>query len=186
MAALHGDTVALTEADGGAAHAGDHGPELLGLSAEGWVYVALTIFFLIAIFIAKAPQKIAAALDARIAETRRTLDEAKALRDEAAAVLADAKAREAATADDARAILGQAESEAKELVAKAEQDAADLIERRAQMAEDKIAAAERKALADIRARAADAATRAAAMLIAEKHDAGADQPLVDRTIASLN
>ncbi len=76
-------------------------------------------------------------------------------------------------------------SEAKQLVAKAESDSAELVSRRRKMAEDKIAAAERAAIAQVRATAADAATRAAAAIIAEKHDAKADTPLVDRTIAGL-
>ncbi|OYW22283.1 MAG: hypothetical protein B7Z43_07725 [Sphingomonas sp. 12-62-6] len=60
-----------------------------------------------------------------------------------------------------------------------------LTARRARMAEDKIAAAERGAIAEVRARAADAATRAATQIITDRHDAGADKPLVDRTIAGL-
>lgn len=167
------------------AEGAEEGPTLLGLSAEGWVYVGLTIFLLLAVFVGKAPQKIAEMLDARIAETRRQLDEAKAIRAEAEAMLADAKARTAASAGDAAAIIAHAEAEAKTMLAKAESDAADLTARRAKMAEDKIAAAERTAIGDVRARAADAAARAAASIIAARHDASADKPLVDRTIAGL-
>ena len=169
----------------GAVHHEDHGPTLLGLSAEGWVYVGLTIFLLLAVFYAKAPQKITEALDARIANTKRQLDEARAIRAEAEALLAEAKRRSDASAGDAAAIIAQAESEAQQMLAKAEADAADLMTRRARMAEDKIAAAERGAVADVRAKAADAAARAAAAIIADGHDAGADKPLVDRTIAGL-
>ena len=53
------------------------------------------------------------------------------------------------------------------------------------MAEDKIAAAERAAIAEVRARAADAAAAAAGAIIAEKHGAEADKQLVDQTIAGL-
>lgn len=163
----------------------EHGPTLLGLSAEGWVYVGLTIFLLLAVFVAKAPQKITEALDARIANTKRQLDEASAIRAEAEALLADAKKRSAASAGDAAAIIANAEAEAKLMLAKAESDATDLMARRAKMAEDKIGAAERGAVAEVRAKAADAATRAAAAIIADRHDASADRPLVDRTIAGL-
>ena len=42
-----------------AEHDGHHAePTLLGLGAEGWVYVGVTIFFLLAIFVAKAPQEV--------------------------------------------------------------------------------------------------------------------------------
>lgn len=170
-----------------AAEAAHHeeGPTLLGLGAEGWVYVGLTIFLLLAVFYAKAPQKITEALDARIANTRRQLDEAKAIRAEAEALLAKAKALNATSVQDADVIIAQAEAEAKLMLIKAESDATDLMARRAKMAEDKIAAAERGAIAEVRAKAADAATRAAAAIIAERHDSGADKPLVDRTIAGL-
>lgn len=175
------EPVAITEADG--THG--HGPELLGLNAEGWVYVGLTIFILLAIFVGKAPKRIREGLDARIAETRKTLDEAQAIRAEAEALLAKAKAQQAASAGDATAIIAHAEAEAKDLIAKAEADATELMARRAKMAEDKIAAAERAAVAEVRARAASAAASAAAALIAEKHGAAADKPLVDQTIAGL-
>jgi F-type H+-transporting ATPase subunit b len=177
--------VATTEAHGGPVQHEDHGPTLLGLSAEGWVYVGLTIFILLAIFVAKAPKKIIDALDARIAETRRELDQAYAIRQEAEKLLVEAQARHAASAGDAAAIVAHAEAEAAALLAKAEADATELMGRRAKMAEDKIAAAERSAVAEVRARAADAAARAAAAVIAEQHGAAADKPLVDKTIAGL-
>ncbi len=162
-----------------------HGPYLLGLDAEGWVYVGLTIFFLIAILVAKAPKRVTDILDQRIADTKRELDEAKAIRAEAEALLGDARAKQAAAAADAGAIMAQAKEEAAGLVAKAEDDAATLVERRGRMAEDKIAAAERAAVAEVRARAASAATAAATALITEGHDAGADKALIDRTIAGI-
>ena len=173
------NTVALTETE-------HHQPTLLGLEAEGWVYVGLTIFLLLAIFVGKAPKRIAEALDLRIAETRRQLDEAKAIRAEAEALLAKAKAQHAASAGDAQAILAHAEQEAGDIISEAEKNATELTARRAKMAEDKIAAAERSAIAEVRARAAEAATSAAARLIAERHDANADKALVDSTIAGLN
>lgn len=182
MAEIAAHTVALTSAD---ANHEEEGPTLLGLGAEGWVYVGLTIFLLIAIFVAKAPKKITSALDARIAETKRELDEAKALRAEAEALLADARKRQAASVTDAKGIIALAEEEATDLIAKAKTDAADLIARRTHMAEDKIAAAERAAIAEVRARAAGAAATAAAALIAETHDAKADKVLVDGTISGL-
>ena len=177
-------TVATTESNGAISQE-EEGPTLLGLGAEGWVYVGLTIFILLAIFVAKAPKRIAEALDARIAETRRQLDEARAIRAEAEKLLADARAKHAASAGDARAIVDHAEAEARALLAKAEADAADLVARRGKMAEDKIAAAERAAVAEVRARAADVAAKAAASIIADTHGAAADKSLVDKTIAGL-
>ncbi|GAA4765940.1 hypothetical protein GCM10023219_08830 [Stakelama sediminis] len=165
---------------------GAHGPELLGLSAEGWVYVGITIFLILAFTKFKFHRLIADALDKRIAEAKQQLEEAKAIRAEAEKLLADARARHAASAGDADAIIAHAEEEAKAMLAKAEKDAAELTVRRAKMAEDKIEAAERQALAEVRATAAEAAAKAAGTIIAQKHGADADKALVDRTIAGLN
>ena len=75
--------------------------------------------------------------------------------------------------------------EAEEIVAKAKSDAEALIERRTRMAEDKIAAEERAAVEQLRAAAADAAAKAAAKIIAERHDAATDAKLVDQAIREI-
>jgi len=132
------------------------------------------------------PALIGRILDGKIATIRQQLDEAAALRAEAEALLADAKKRDASSASDAAAIVAHAEQEAAALVAKAQTDATELVARRGKMAEDKIGAAERAAVAEVRGKAADAATRAAASIIAETHGATADAKLVDKTIAGLS
>lgn len=159
-------------------------PSALGINAAGWV--ALSMLVVIAIMLwKKVPAMIAGALDARIATIRTELDEAAKLRAEAEAMLADAKAKTAASAGDAEAIVAHAKAEADAMLAKAQVDAAELVERRGRMAEEKIGAAERTALAEVRAKAADAAVKAAASLIAERHGADADRALVDRAIGGL-
>lgn len=178
------ETHASTLADGAVAPEHHEAPTAFGISAPG--FVALSMIVVIGLMIwQKVPAMIAKALDSRIGTIRAQLDEANRLRAEAEALLADAKKRSAASAGDAAAIIAHAEAEAKTMLAKAEADAAELTARRARMAEDKIAAAERGAIAEVRARAADAATRAATQIIMDRHDAGADKPLVDRTIAGL-
>ncbi|MDH7973082.1 hypothetical protein QH494_12915 [Sphingomonas sp. AR_OL41] len=177
------ENVAHTVAQGGVVELHAE-PTALGISASGWV--ALSMLVVIAIMLwQKVPAIVAKLLDDRIATIRSQLDEAARLRSEAEAVLVDAKARSAASVGDAAAIVAHAEAEAKTLLVKAEADANELIERRRKMADDKIAAAERGAIAEIRATVADAAVRAAAAIIAEQHGAAADKALVDRTIAGL-
>ncbi|MCW3835949.1 hypothetical protein ACFQ1E_07850 [Sphingomonas canadensis] len=180
--AAHG-TTASTQAHGGAAeHHAD--PAVFGLDATVWVSIAMAVFIAILLW-KKVPGLVARGLDGQIAAIRARLDEAKALRAEAEA-LRDEYARKIAGAEaDAAAMIEQADADAKALVAKAEADAKELTKRRAKMAEDKIAAAERAAIAEIRARTADAAAKAAAAIIAEKHGAAADKALVDQTIAGL-
>lgn len=159
-------------------------PSALGITAPGWV--ALSMLVVVGIMLwQKVPALVARMLDVKIASIAGQLDEASKLRAEAEALLADARARDAASAGDAAAIVAHAEAEAAQVRAKAEADSADLIARRGRMAEDKIAAAERAAIAEVRARAADAAAKAAASIIAERHDAAADRALTDRAIAGI-
>ncbi len=168
-----------------AAHGAEHEATLLGLGPEGWVYAGMTIFFLIAIFGAKAHRQVLGALDTQIAETRRSLDEAKAVRAEAEALLASAKQQQTAAAEEAKGIVAHAAHEAETIISKAEEDSALLVTRREKMAQDKIGAAERTAVDQLRAQAANAAAGAARSLIAASHTAKADKALVDAAIAGL-
>lgn len=163
----------------------EHEDTAFGLGPPGWVALSMIVVILILVW-KKVPQLIGRGLDAQIATIRKQLDEAAALRAEAEAMRTDIQKRATEAHKEAEAILKGAQAEASHLVAQAKVDADLLIERRAKMAEDKIAAAERSAIADVRARAASAATAAAAAIIAQRHDAGADRALIDRTIAGLN
>ncbi|MFC3097575.1 F0F1 ATP synthase subunit B family protein [Alteraurantiacibacter palmitatis] len=160
-------------------------PELLGLQPYQWVSLSMAVLLLIAFGFAKVHKVIARGLDGKIAEIRRNLDEAKALRAEAEALRAEYAAKIASAEKDAEAMLANARSEADAIIAKAEADTAAMIARREAMAQGKIAAAELQAVADLRARAAQASTAAAAALIAERHDADADAKLADEVIAAI-
>jgi F-type H+-transporting ATPase subunit b len=155
-----------------------------GLNPGGWV--ALSMIVVIALLVWKgAPRAIGRALDKKIASIREQLDEAAKLRAEAEALKAEYQAKAASAESEAAAIVAHARAEADAILAQAKDDTEMLVQRRQRMAEDKIAAAERAAVAEIRARTADVAARAAAAIIAERHDAGSDKALVDKTIAGL-
>lgn len=175
--------VATTAAHGGAAEHAE--PALFGvLNATVWVSIAMAVFIALLVW-KKVPALITRGLDNQIAAIRTRLEEARQLRAEAEA-LRDEYARKIAGAEkEAEALLAHADEEAKAVLAKAEADAKELTKRRQKMAEDKIAAAERAAVQAIRTKAAEAATRAAAAIIADKHGAEADKKLVDQTIAGL-
>ncbi len=173
---------AHTEVAGEAHHAEE---TLLGLGAETYVYISISIFFFLAIVLGKLPARIAAALDDRIAGVKRQLDEAKTIRTEAEALLADANARRDAATKDAEAIVSRAKAEAAELVAESEAAAAMTIERRTAAAEAKIAAAERSAEAELRAEVAKRVTAAAGALIAANADKALQAKLTDDAIAGL-
>jgi F-type H+-transporting ATPase subunit b len=170
----------------GAPHAGGQhvDPTALGMNATAWVALAMLVVIAIMIW-KKVPAVIGAGLDKKIAQIRLQLEEASQLRAEAEALKTEYEARAKAAAADTEAMLAHAREEAENIVVQARADAATLVERRGRMAEDKIAAAERTALAEVRAKAAAAAAGAAATLIAQGHDAAADRPLIDRTIAGI-
>jgi F-type H+-transporting ATPase subunit b len=183
--ALGGNTAhAMTEAHGGPVEH-EVEPAIGGvLNATVIVSIAMAVFLLILVW-KKVPGLIAGILDQRIADIRKQLDEAAALRKEAEALKAEYEAKIAAAAKDAEALRVHAAEEAAQAIEDAKAKAADLIVRRQKMAEDKIAAAERTAIADIRARTVKAATVAATALIAENHGAAADAAMVDQAIGKI-
>ena len=159
-------------------------PTFWGLNPGGWVALAMLVVFAILIW-KRVPAAIGRSLDSKIALIRDQLAEAESLRKEAEALKAEYEAKSASVDKDREALLERARHEAEEIVAKAKTDAETLIERRTRMAEDKIAAEERSAVEQLRAAAADAAAKAAARLIAERHDAGTDARLVDQAIKDI-
>ena len=159
-------------------------PSFLGLDPGGWVALAVLIVFALLIW-KRVPAAVGKALDSKIALIRDQLAEAEALRKEAEALKAEYAAKAAAAETEAATMVERARHEAKALIEKARKDADSLVERRGRMAEEKIAAEERAAVQQLRSAAADAATRAAARLIAERVDAKADSALVDKAIKEL-
>src|SRR3954466_15953011 len=159
-------------------------PNAFGLTPP-W-FIAAAMIAVIAILVwKKVPAAIGRALDGRIALIRDQLAEAESLRKEAEALKAEYEAKAASIDKDREGLLERAKHEADEIVAKAKTDAEALVARRRRRAEDKIAAEERTAIEQLRAAAADAAAKAAARLIAERHDAKTDEQLVNQAIGEI-
>jgi F-type H+-transporting ATPase subunit b len=159
-------------------------PTALGLTPPAWIALAMLVVIGMLIW-KKVPGAIAGALDSKIELIRSQLAEAESLRKEAEALKAEYEAKAASADKDREALLERARHEAEEIVANAKTDAEALIERRTRMAEDKIAAEERAAVDQLRTVAAEAAAKAAARLIAERHDATTDAKLVDQAIKEI-
>lgn len=160
------------------------GPSAFGVQDYQWVSLAMLV--LLGVFLwKKVPGIVTRGLDTKIAEIRRQLDEAKSLRAEAEALRDQYAAKIAGAEKDAEAMMTGAREEADAILARAETDSAMMVARRQRMAEDKIAAAERTAIAEVKAQTVMAAAAAARRLIAERHDGEADKPLADEVIASL-
>ncbi|MEP6828939.1 MAG: F0F1 ATP synthase subunit B, partial [Rhizomicrobium sp.] len=127
-----------------------HEPEL-------WVGVGFVL--VIAILVWKGvPGMVGKMLDQRAAAISAELNEARRLREEAAALLADYKARAAGAEREAESIINDARAEVVRFAATSRDDLKIQIERRAQAAQDRIAQAETAAMNEIRALAADVAT----------------------------
>ena len=159
-------------------------PTALWLDPGGWVALAMLVVFALLAW-KRVHHAVGRALDSKITLIRDQLAEAESLRKEAEALRAEYEQKAASADKDREALLERAKHEADEIVAKAKTDAEALIERRSKMAQDKIAAEERAAVEQLRAAAADAATKAAARLIADRHDAATDAKLVDQAIKQI-
>ncbi len=129
-----------------------------------WVGVAFFIFIGILAYFG-VPKAIVAALDARGEKVAQELAEARRLRVEAEKLLAEYEAKRKAAETEAAEIIASANEEAKRLATEAEAKLNDFVTRRTKSAEDKIALAESQAEAEVRAAAAEAATRAAEVII---------------------
>jgi F-type H+-transporting ATPase subunit b len=151
---------------------------------EFWVSVGTLIFLGIVVW-QKVPSLVAKSLDARAAEIAKELDDARRLRQEAEALLAEYKKKFGAAEDEGAAIVAEAKSEAERYAAESRAAIKAQIERRAKQAEDKIAQAEAQAVAEVRALAADAAISEAERLIAARLDETRAADLVNRAIGEI-
>jgi F-type H+-transporting ATPase subunit b len=154
-----------------------HEPEL-------WVAVGFAL--VIALLLWKGiPGMIGKMLDQRAAVISAELEEAKRLRAEAAALLADYQKRAAGAEAEARSIVAAATAEAAQFQKESRTALEAQIQRRAAAAQDKIAQAEAAALNEIRGLAADSAVNAAQKLIAARLDETRSTSLIADSIKSL-
>jgi F-type H+-transporting ATPase subunit b len=131
---------------------------------EAWVAIAFLCFLGLLAYLG-VHRKLIDSLDHRQARIKSELDEAKRLREEARALLADFERKGREAESEAAAIIASAKAEAERLAAEAKARMEDFVTRRTKMAETKIAQAEAQALADVRSAAADAAVTAAEKIL---------------------
>ena len=132
---------------------------------------ALVVFLIIAGLLG-AFKAVTKALDDRAESIQKQLDESRALREEAAAMLADAERKQKEADQTAEAMIKQAKTDAKLMVEQARKELAEKVARREAQAEARIARAEAEAAQDVRRAAADAATRASKEIIANSPKRG--------------
>jgi F-type H+-transporting ATPase subunit b len=157
---------------------------MFGLEAEFWVAVAFVI--LMAVFgYFGIHRTILKALDHRSERIKQELDDARRLRDEAAALLADYKKRHASAEREAQEIITSAKEEAERIAAEAKTKMEDFVARRTKSAEGKIALAEAQAIADVRAAAAEAAVNAATTVLSQSVKGSVSDDLVAKGIGEV-
>ena len=152
--------------------------------AEFWVAVAFGLFVVILLYY-KVPKLIAKSLDDRAESIRKELDEARRLRDEAQALLADYQAKHRNVGEEAQAIVNQAKHEADAFAHESREALKDMVERRTKLAEEKIARAEAQAVDEVRVAAVDTAMTAAERILREKAQGPGGAALIDESIRDL-
>jgi F-type H+-transporting ATPase subunit b len=163
---------------------GHEAAEPLYQSPEFWVAIAF-LFFVGVLLYVKVPRMIAKALDKRSADIAAQIEEARRLREEAEALVAQYQRKQREAQAEAAEIVAHAEVEAKRVAEDALKALEASIARREQLAVDKIAQAEASALKEVRNVAVEVATEAARKVIAATIDAGKSNALVEDAIREL-
>ncbi len=149
-------------------------------------FVALAFAAVIAAFLfLKLPQRLLAALDAKSAEIADELQQARKLREEAEALLADYEKRRKSAEQQADEIVTEARETAQRLAEEARAAMQAQLERRTQQAETKIARTEEQLVGEVRAAITQLAVDAAAHLIETGMSAQQANTLVEQNISEL-
>ena len=151
---------------------------------EFWVAVSFFCFVAL-LFYYKVPAQLGQALDKRALDIRAELDQARKLREEAQAILADYKQRQQEAGEEAEKIIALAKREAEILAEETEAKLRESLKRRTQLAEDKIAQAEAQALSEVRSTAVDLAIESTKKILADKLGASQSDKLVSDSISDL-
>jgi F-type H+-transporting ATPase subunit b len=151
---------------------------------ETWVAIAFIIMLGVFAWLG-VHRTVLTALDHRAERIKAELDDARRLKEEAARVLAEYKAKAATAERDAQDIVANARAEAERIAAEAKTKMEDFVARRTKTAESKIAMAEAQALADVRAAAADAAVRAASTILSQSVKGSLADDLLAKGIAEV-
>lgn len=142
--------------------------------------IVLGIFWYVGV-----PKMVTKSLDARARAIAAELEQAVNLRKQAETILVDYRQRATQAKKEAEAIMVDAQAEAERIAAEARANLAAQVERQTRQAHDRIAQAERQALLEIRALAADAAAAAAEKLIASRLDEKHAGALIEKSLKDL-
>ncbi len=148
------------------------------------VTVAFVLFIGVLLYL-KVPGLVAGILDKRAEGIKSEIDEARALRDEAQAIMASYERKQKEVQVQAGKIVDTAKEEAKLAAKEAKAELKNAIKRRLQAAEDQIASAESAAIKEVRDTAIAVATTVAGEVIAANMSAKDAGSLVDAAIKDV-
>ena len=151
---------------------------------EFWVAVAFVILMGVFAYFG-VHRTVLKTLDHRRDRIKAELDDARRLKEEAAKLLAEYRARHASAEREAQDIIEAAKAEAERIASEARAKMEDFVVRRTKTAESKIALAEAQALADVRAAAADAAVMAASTILSQSVQGPIADDLLAKGIAEV-
>jgi F-type H+-transporting ATPase subunit b len=154
------------------------------LGAEIWVAVATLIFLAVLVYF-RFHTSIVSGLDRRAARIRSELDEARRIKHEAEALLAESQRKLREADQEAETLIAGAKAEAERVAVEAKAKLDEFVSRRTKMAEAKIVQAEAQALADVRAAAAEAAVKAAERILTRTVKGSVADALVDKGVEEL-
>lgn len=154
------------------------------INAEFWAIVSLFVFLGLLIYL-KVPQMIGKTLDKRIGEIEKDLDEARRLREEAQALLAEYERKRKAAETEAQDIVAAARDDAERMTEEANASLEEMIARRTRAVEEKIAQAEAQALSEVRSRSVDVAAEAARILLAKQVEDKGNE-MIDQAIKEVS
>ncbi|NEY90551.1 F0F1 ATP synthase subunit B [Tabrizicola oligotrophica] len=161
------------------------GGPFLSLRNTNFVVLIAFLVFIAILLWAKVPAKLGGMLDARAMQIKAELDEAKALREEARALLSSYEKKQKDVQEQSDRIVAQAKEEALAAAKQAKEDLKASIARRLAAAEDQIASAEAGALRQVREKAVSVAIAAATDILAKQTTAEAASASIDEAIAQV-
>jgi F-type H+-transporting ATPase subunit b len=154
------------------------------METENWVALGFLCFLGLLAYLG-VHRKLVDSIDARQGRIKSELDEARRLREEAQALLAEFERKGCDAETEAAAIIASAKAEAERLAGEAKTKAEDFVTRRTKMAEAKIAQAESQAVSDVRSAAAEAAVTAAEKILAAAAKGKVAEDLLARGIEDI-
>lgn len=149
------------------------------------VSIAFLVFIGILLYF-KVPSRITGMLDARAVQIKADLEEARALRDEAKALLASYDRKQKEVKEQSDRIVAGAKAEAEAAAAQARADMQQSIARRLAAAEEQIQAAETSAVRAVREEAISVAVSAASAVLAKQMTAETAQASIDAAIKQVD